>query len=81
MCVCVCFFVFFLRDSVSGFQTVGPKTEKKKIQNVSRGKCETLSREVSRERNVLRDEGEKYKMAYCSDRYTENRDRQFCTES
>ena len=27
------------------------------------------------------EEGQKYKVAYCSDRYTENRDKQFCTES
>ena len=26
-------------------------------------------------------EGQKYKVAYSSDRYTENRDKQFCTES
>ena len=25
--------------------------------------------------------GQKYKVAYCSDRYTENRDKQFCIES
>ena len=27
------------------------------------------------------EEGQKYKVAYCPDRYTENRDKQFCTES
>ena len=27
------------------------------------------------------EEGHKYKVAYCSDRYTENSDKQFCTES
>ena len=27
------------------------------------------------------EEGQKYKVAYGSDRYTENRDKQFCTES
>ena len=27
------------------------------------------------------EEGQKYKVAYCSDRHTENRDKQFCTES
>ena len=27
------------------------------------------------------EEGQKDKVAYCSDRYTENRDKQFCTES
>ena len=26
-------------------------------------------------------EGQKYKVGYCSDRYTENRDEQYCTES
>ena len=27
------------------------------------------------------EEGQKYKVVYCSERYTENRDKQFCTES
>ena len=27
------------------------------------------------------EEGQKYKVAHCSDRYTENRDKQFYTES
>ena len=27
------------------------------------------------------EEGQKYKVVYCSDRYNENRDKQFCTES
>ena len=26
------------------------------------------------------EEGQKYKVACCSDRYTENRDKQFCTQ-
>ena len=29
----------------------------------------------------MNEEGQKYNMAYGSDRYTENRDKQFCTES
>ena len=32
-------------------------------------------------RDSMDEEGQKYKMAYCSDRYTENRDKQFYTES
>ena len=27
------------------------------------------------------EEGQKYKVAYCSDRYIKNRDKQLCTES
>ena len=29
----------------------------------------------------MAEEGQKYKIAYCSDRYTENRDKQFYTKS
>ena len=43
----------FLRDSGSEFQTVGPKTEKDLLLNVSREKRGTVSREVSRERSIL----------------------------
>ena len=32
-------------------------------------------------RDSMDEEGQKYKVAYCSDRYTENRDNQFGTES
>ena len=32
-------------------------------------------------RDSVDEEVKKYKMAYCSDRYTENRDEQFCIES
>ena len=51
---------------------------------VSREKRGTVSREVSRERIVLDSmdaKGQKYIVACCSDRYTENRDEQFCFES
>ena len=44
---------FFLRDSGSEFQTVGPKTEKDLFPKVSREKRGTVSNEVSRERSVL----------------------------
>ena len=44
---------FFLRDSGSELQTVGPKTEKDLFPKISREKQGTVSREVSRERNVL----------------------------
>ena len=43
---------FFLRDSGSEFQTVGPKTEKDFLPKVSREKRGTVSN-VSRERSVL----------------------------
>ena len=32
-------------------------------------------------RDSMDEEGQKYKVVYCSDRYAENRDKQFCTES
>ena len=32
-------------------------------------------------RDSMDEEGQKYKTAYCSDRYTENRDKQFCIET
>ena len=59
------------------------KTEKDLFPKVSREKRGTVSNEVSRERSVLEGqcEGQKYKMVYDSDRYTENIDKQFCTES
>ena len=63
------------------FQTVAPKTEKDLFLKVSRKKRETVTREVSREPSVQEDEGQKYMVAYCSDRSTENRYKQFCTES
>ena len=44
---------FFLRDSGSEFQTVGPKTEKDLFPKVSKEKLGTVSREVSRERSAL----------------------------
>ena len=31
-------------------------------------------------RDSMDEEGQKYKVAYCSDRYTENRDKQFFTD-
>ena len=77
--------MLFLRDSGSEFQTVGLKTEKDLLPKVSREKRRTVSNEVSRERNVL--EGQygsrrsEYKVAYCSDRYTENRYKKLFTES
>ena len=45
--------MFFLRDSGSEFQTVGPKTEKDLFPKVSREKRGTVSSEASRERSVL----------------------------
>ena len=45
---CVC-----LRDSGREFQTVGSKTEKDLFPKVSREKPGIVSREASRERNVL----------------------------
>ena len=52
----------------------------------SHGKGEELSAEKFQEsaaswRDSMDEEGQKYKVAYCSDRYTENRDKQFCIES
>ena len=44
---------FFLRDSGSEFQTVGPKTEKYLLLKVLREKRGTVSNEASRERSVL----------------------------
>ena len=48
-----CKTLFFLRDSGSEFQTVGPKTEKDLLPKVSREKRGTVSNEVPRERSVL----------------------------
>ena len=45
---------FFLSDSGSEFQTVGPKTEKDLLPKVSREKRGTVSKEVSREHSVLK---------------------------
>ena len=50
-CKTLCF--FFLRDSGSEFQTVGPKTDKGFLPKASREKRETVSNEVPRERSVL----------------------------
>ena len=52
----------------------------------SQERSEELSAERCQEnagswRDSLDEEGQKYKVAYCSNRYTENRDKQFCTES
>ena len=60
------------------------KTKKDLFQR-SQERIEELSAERCQEsaasyRDSM-DEGQKYKVAYCSDRYTENRDKQFCTES
>ena len=64
---------------------MGPKAEKDLFLKVSREKRRTVSREVPREHSILEDsideEGQKYMAAYCSDGYTENRDKQFCIES
>ena len=50
--------------------------QRKIFSKRSREKRGTVSREVSRERNVLEghmdEEGQKYMAAYCSDRYTES---------
>ena len=48
-----CKTLFFLRDSGSEFQTVGPKTEKDLFPKVSREKRGTVSNDVSREHRVL----------------------------
>ena len=64
---------------------MGPKTEKHLFPKVSREQRRTVIREISRECRVLEDrmdeDGQKYNVAYCSDRYTENRDKSFCIES
>ena len=44
---------FYLSDSGSEFQTVGPKTEKDLLPKVSRQKRGTVSNEVSQECSVL----------------------------
>ena len=50
-CKTLCF--FFLRDSGSEFQTVGPKQRKILLPKVSREKRGTVSNEVSRELSDL----------------------------
>ena len=71
-------------DSGSEFQTVGPKTEKDLLPKIQ-DRSEELSAERCHESSAFKrdsmDEDQKCKVAYCSDRYTENRDKQFCTES
>ena len=58
---------------------MGQKAETELLPKVSRQKRETVSREVSREHSVLEDkEGQKDKMAYCYDKDTENKCKQFC---
>ena len=64
---------------------MGVKTEKDLFPKVSREKRGIVSGEASKSAAPHRDSmdatGQKYMMAYCSHRYTENRDKDVCIES
>ena len=62
----------FLRDSGWEFQTVGPKTEKDLFPKVL-NELSARVRTAQRPRRTVWIRKVKYMVAYCSDRYTENR--------
>ena len=73
----------FLSDSGRKFQTMGPETEKHLF---SKGlMVETMDFQQERcqesatsQADGMSGEGQKDLVAYCSDRYTGNREKQFC---
>ena len=68
---------FFLRDIGREFQTLGPKTEKDLVLKASREKPGVKRAQRLRGRVWLKKARRIIMEAYCTDRHSENRDKQF----